>query len=251
MPLPPPYLQGAYLLPERVPSPARHPFTLPVVAGLDLVLDRAVTVFVGENGTGKSTVLQALAVLARLPPGGGGRAELGYDHQVPADLSAPLAGAMRPRFRRQPRRAWFFRADMQGHFAEALASRHGHHAYGDDEDALFADRPLHTLSHGEAFLATIHNRARGGLILLDEPESALSPQRQLSLLALLARAVRAGDTQVIMATHSPIMMTFPEARLLSFDEGRVRPTTLEQTRHYEITRGILESPARYWQHLLD
>ena len=132
-----------------------------------------------------------------------------------------------------------------------IRARHSDYSDADVEDALFADRPLHTLSHGEAFLATIHNRARGGLILLDEPESALSPQRQLSLLALLARAVRAGDTQVIMATHSPIMMTFPEAQLLSFDEGRVRPTTLEQTSHYEITRGVLASPERYWQHLLD
>jgi len=247
----PPFLLGARLLPERVGDAHAHPFNLPVLQNLDLSVTSPVTIFLGENGSGKSTLLQALAVLCRLPAGGGGRNELGYEYGVPADLAAPLAAALRPAFRRHPQQAWFFRADMQAHFSSALAERGGRHAYTSDADALFADRDLHTLSHGEAFLATIHNRARNGLIFLDEPESALSPQRQLSLLALLARAVRAGHTQVFMATHSPIMMTFPGATLLSFDGGQISPIQLERTSHYEITRGVLEHPERYWKHLLE
>lgn len=248
-PAPARFLTGAYLVPERVPDD-RYPFNLPCVAGLDLRFDRAVTIFVGENGSGKSTVLQALAVLSRLPAGGGGRAQLGVDHSVPTDLSARLASAMRPVVRQHAPQAWYFRADLSTHFASALARAGGHHAYARDRDALFASRPLHTLSHGEAFLATVHNRARQGLLFFDEPESALSPQRQLTLMSLLARAVAAGNTQVILATHSPLLLTFPGASLLAFGEDGVRPTTLEETSHYQITRGLLECPERYWKHLL-
>lgn len=251
MDLAPPYLAGARLIAERVPEPAVFPFTLPIVRDLDLHFDRAVTIFLGENGCGKTTVLQALAVLARLPAGGGGRSELGYQPSVALDLSAALARAMRPSFRRHPAQAWYFRADMLSSFASSLVERDGKHAYREDPEAIFRDRPLHELSHGESFLATLHNRAHEGLLFLDEPESALSPQRQLTLLALLARMVSQGQTQVVMATHSPLMMTFPGARLLSFDGGEVAPIRLEDTQHYSITRGMLECPERYWKHLLE
>ena len=243
------FLTGAYLVPELVPTWDRYPFHLPCIRDLDLTFDRPVTIFVGENGCGKSTVLQALATLLRLPPGGGGRAELGVQHDVPLDLSAELARAMRPRVRKHPRAAWYFRADMNAHFAALLVARGGHHAYRDDHDALFARRDLHTLSHGEAFLATLNNRARRGMLFFDEPESALSPQPQLTLLAMLSQAVRAGNTQIVMATHSPILLPLPGARRLSFDDGRIRPTALEETSHYQITKGLLDCPERYWRHL--
>ncbi|MCP4805370.1 MAG: AAA family ATPase [Proteobacteria bacterium] len=173
--LPPPVLTGAYLVPDTVGDRSAYPFSLPCVQGLDLTFDSAVTIFVGENGCGKSTVLQALATLLRLPPGGGGRAELGHDHGVPTDLSAELANALRPRLRKHPRSAWYFRADMNAHFAAALVARGGHHAFRDDDGALFADRDLHTLSHGEAFLATVNNRARRGMLFFDEPSPRSRP----------------------------------------------------------------------------
>jgi len=246
----PPFLSGAYLVPERVPATDRYPFSLPVIRGLDLEFDRAVTMFVGENGCGKSTLLHALAILMRLPGGGGGRAELNAVYDTAAPVTSELATAMRPRLRKHPRSAWYFRADMNNHFAAALVKRGGHHAYDGDIDALFARRKLHTLSHGEAFLATLNNRARSGMLFFDEPESALSPQRQLSLAALLAAAVKRGDTQVILATHSPILMTVPGARLLSFDGGRITPTTLEDTSHYQVAKGVLDCPERWWKHLI-
>ncbi|MCB9780602.1 MAG: AAA family ATPase [Alphaproteobacteria bacterium] len=249
--LPPPFLEGAYVVPERVSSWHEFPFSLPVVRDLRIELDTAVTILVGENGCGKSTLLQAMAVLAGAPATGGDTQHRGMTHDLPHSQDSVLARAMRPMFRERPSRTWLFRADLQASFAQRLHSSGGKHFYGNDRDAIFTDRALHQLSHGESFLAVLHNRANQGLLFLDEPESALSPQRQLSLLAMLARSVRTGRTQVVIATHSPLLMTFPGARLLSLDGGEIRPTTLEQTKHYEITRGMLECPERYWKHLLE
>ena len=85
---------------------------------------------------------------------------------------------------------------------------------------------------------------------MDEPEAALSPQRQLALLALLADRLASNEVQFIMATHSPILMTIPHAQILLLDEGTVRPVALEETEHYTVTKSILESPASFWKHLM-
>ncbi len=242
----PPFLTGASLVRERVEDWDGYPFTLPMLQGLPLEIKAPVCIFVGENGTGKSTLLQALAELAGLPSWGGGKAQLSND----ADLDKGLSGAMRPHFRKRPRASWYARGDRLQHFIRTLKEQGGHHAYGRDADAIFADRDLETLSHGEALLATLNNRARSGLLFLDEPEAALSPARQLSLCALLATSLADGGTQVIMATHSPILMSFPGAQLMLFDEDGIAETTLEETAHYQIMRGVLESPERYWRHLI-
>ena len=88
------------------------------------------------------------------------------------------------------------------------------------------------------------------MFIMDEPESALSPQRQLALLARMAQLVTGGNTQFVIATHSPILLTFPHADIVSFDETPLRGVRLEDTSHYQITRGILETPERYWRLLL-
>jgi predicted ATPase len=95
----------------------------------------------------------------------------------------------------------------------------------------------------------MQNRIRSGLLLLDEPESALSPQRQLALLAQMSILVAAGKSQFIIATHSPILLTFPGAQILSFDGDALHPITFEDTSHFQITKGILQNPAVYWKHL--
>ena len=118
-----------------------------------------------------------------------------------------------------------------------------------DPYAAYGGRSLHTRSHGEAFLAIIQNRIRSGLLLFDEPESALSPQRQLVLLAHIAKLTAAGGSQFIIATHSPILLTCPGAQILSFDGESIRRVRLSETSHYQITRGILDHPERYWRHL--
>ena len=118
-----------------------------------------------------------------------------------------------------------------------------------DPYARYGGRSLHTRSHGEAFLAILQNRIRSGLLLFDEPESALSPQRQLALLAQMSMLTATGKSQFIIATHSPILLTFPGAQILSFDGDALNPISLEDTSQFQITKGILQNPAVYWKHL--
>lgn len=242
-----PYLVGLRVVPERVPLNASHPFNLPLLRDLDLSFRTAVTYFVGENGAGKSTLIEALAALCHLPVSGGGMNELA-DHHGPEDDSV-LAQALRPVFRRRPHDGYFLRAEFQAHFASLLENRAADPDFLGDPYRLYGGRSLHTRSHGEALLAVLQNRIGEGLFLFDEPESALSPQRQLALLALMYRLVAANKSQFVIATHSPILLTYPGADIVSFDDARLPRIQLEQTEHYQITRGILDSPERYWRHL--
>ena len=115
--------------------------------------------------------------------------------------------------------------------------------------ARYGGRSLHTRSHGEAFLAVLESWIGPGIFLFDEPEAALSPQRQLALLAHMARFTATGEAQFIIATHSPILMTFPESDLVSFDRERLQSVPLEETSHFQVTHGILRNPEQYWRHL--
>jgi predicted ATPase len=222
---------------------------LPFVPNLNVSFTGPVTFFVGENGSGKSTVLEAIASLCGFPASGGGRNEL-------ADLRAPhahseLAPFVRGAFRRRPPAGYFFRAEYQAHFASLLEQRRDDPAFRGDPFARYGGRSLHARSHGEAFLEVFSAWLTPGMILMDEPEAALSPQRQLVLLSKMAELARTSTVQFIVATHSPIILTFPRATLLSFDGGDIAPIALEDTSHFHITKGILDSPQRYWKHLLD
>jgi predicted ATPase len=241
-----PYLLGVHVVPQRVQAD-EYPFHLPLLRTLDLQFTSPVTFFVGENGTGKSTVIEALAALCGLPISGGSRNELSSNHG-PDSVSA-LAAVLRPSFRRRPRDGYFLRAELQAHFASLLDARRSDPDFNGDPYALYGGRSLHTRSHGEAFLAILQHRVRRGLFLFDEPESALSPQRQLVLLAQMSELLAAGKSQFIVATHSPILLTMPDAQILSFDGEAAREVSLEETSHYQITRGILQNPAAYWKHL--
>jgi len=251
-----PYLSGCSLVTERVPEGGAFPFDLACVRDLDLTFDAPLTFFVGENGTGKSTLLEAIAELSGFPPGGGGRTD-GPD--APPAASTLLAHALRPRFRTRPRRGFFFRAETLAGFADMLERRDADPdflQFGDPHKPAKADpyeayggRSLHTRSHGEAFLEVIRGRLGEGLYFFDEPEAALSPQRQLAFLALLDEHVRGGRCQAIVATHSPLLMTYPEARILSFDGGAPRAVGIEETSHWRLTKSVLEHPARFWKAL--
>lgn len=242
-----PYLIGVRAVPERIEQQDCFPFTLPFVRQLDLRFESPVTFLVGENGTGKSTLLEAIASLCRLPVSGGGRNELAGRHGP--EVTSPLAPALRPVFRRRPPDAYFLRAEFQAHFASLLDARREDPDFAADPYSRYGGRSLHSRSHGEAFLAILQHRIEAGLFLLDEPESALSPQRQLVLLAHMWNQVSAGRSQFIVATHSPILLTFPGADLVSFDGGTLARVKLEDTSHYQITRGILNSAESYWKHL--
>lgn len=249
-----PYVTGVTLKEEEPLDPSVFPGNLPFTHKLKLAFESPVTYFVGENGSGKSTLIEALAVLARLPIAGGGTNELDAD-QGEAESSL-LANSLRLSFIRQPRDRYFFRAEAQAHFASLLEQRRNDpdfRAAGGGRAnpyARYGGRALHQMSHGEAFLSVMQNRFQAGLFLMDEPESALSPQRQLALLALMYQLVQSGATQFIAATHSPILLTFPGAAIISFENGSLRRINLEETSHYQITRGILDDPERYWRHLI-
>lgn len=208
-----------------------------------------VTFFVGENGCGKSTLLEAIAYLAGLPVAGGSFNEDGAGHG-PEDESL-LARAIRLGFARSIRDAYFFRAEFQAHFASLLDQRRSDPDFGGDPYSSYGGRPLHSMSHGEAFLSVMQNRFREGLFLLDEPESALSPKRQLALLALMHDRVLRKKTQFIIATHSPILLTYPRAQIVCFDDAALPDISLEETAHFQITQGILSRPESYWKHLRD
>jgi predicted ATPase len=249
MTLRPQYLAGVRVVDARLSSSDQYPFDLPFLRTLDLKIDSAVTVFVGENGSGKSTLLEAIAALSRFPVSGGSRADLGATHG-PVGESA-LAAAMRPTFTRRPPDGYFLRAEFHAHFASLLDERAADPSFGGDPYARYGGRSLHARSHGEAFLSVIQSRFREGLFLLDEPEAALSPQRQLALLSQMHQLVEAGRSQFVIATHSPILMTFPGAQLVSFDDPALPRIRIEDTAHFEITKGMLDDPGRYWKHLLD
>ena len=243
-----PFLTEVAVRPDLQLDREAFPTSLPFLPGLGLRFGTAVTFFVGENGSGKSTLLEAIASLCGLPVGGGGKNEVG-DLQAPHTRSE-LAPFLLGTFRRKPRDGYFFRAEFQAHFASLLDARKNDPDFLGDPFARYGGRSLHTRSHGEAFLEVFASWMRPGIILMDEPEAALSPQRQLALLVQMAHLCRTQLVQLIIATHSPIMLTFPGASLLSFDGGAIEPVSLEDTAHYQITRGILQDPEKYWHRLM-
>ena len=243
------FLTRVSLRPERVPTYDEFPYGIPFVRGLDLTFRSPVTYLVGENGTGKSTLVEAIAEACGFPVAGGSRNEASVRYG--AERRSALGHALRFGFARRPRDGYFFRAELQAHFASLLDERRQDPDFLGDPYARYGGRSLHARSHGEAFLAVMLNRMESGMFVMDEPEAALSPQRQLALLVRMADLIAQGTAQFIVATHSPILLTFPDANIVSFDQAPLRSVTLEETSHYRITRGILEAPELYWRRLLN
>lgn len=251
--MPAAYVSSVSLNKNEPLDPATFPGCLAFTHNLQLEFSSPVTFFVGENGSGKSTLLEAMAVVAGLPICGGSTNETSGNHAF-AEQSL-LASSLRVDFRRQPRDRYFFRAETQAHFASLLEQRRNDPHFLDDSGnpadpfQHYGGRTLHGMSHGEAFLSVMKNRFDRGLFLMDEPESALSPQRQLALLVLMHDLVQNGQSQYFIATHSPILLTFPGATILTFDHGPLQPIALEETKHFQITRDLLNNPQMYWRHL--
>lgn len=209
-----------------------------------LTLHRPVTFFVGENGTGKSTLIEAIAVAYGFNPEGGSRNFQFHTRDSHSDLWEHLTLAKGA----YPKDGFFLRAESFYNLASNIDDI-------DTDDPGLIDAyggvSLHRQSHGESFLALVQNRFFGnGLYILDEPEAALSPNRQLTLLAEIDRLVRA-DSQLIIATHSPLLMAYPQAEIFAFSADGISPIAYTDTEHYRVTRAFLNNPEKMLKYLLD
>ena len=232
---------------QKMPRRERFPFNFSWIEELELEFPSSVTFFIGENGSGKSTLLEAIAGLSGFPVWGGGRNDL--SDQFGPEQESELAQAMYPHFRKRPRDGYFFRAEYYAQFASLLDARKRNKEFKGDPYGRYGGQSLHTRSHGESFLALLESRLTDGLFLLDEPESALSPKRQLALMAMMVRRIKEGKSQFIIATHSPILMTYPGATVVNFDSPSLESIDFQQSEHYLLTKGILDHPEQYWKHL--
>jgi len=229
---------------ESYPPGAGYPFNLAVFRNTGMLeFHRPVTFFVGENGTGKSTLLQAIARGAGI--------HIWQEHEGRQDAR----NLYEDRLHRYLNIGWedgrvpgsFFASEHFRHFADALDQ------WGKADPGCleyFGSSPLVTKSHGQSHMAFFANRfARKGLYLLDEPENALSPVRQLELLQLLRHFSCRGDVQFIIASHSPILLALPEAEIWSFDTSPISRIAYEETNYYRIYRQFLENRAEYLDRL--
>ena len=226
-----PILRHLELLRDKVPNWTAYPFSIPAVRELDrLEFHPAVTFLVGENGSGKSTLIEAIAIKAGFNPEGGTKNFKVSNRPSESELHQCLRLA---RGARRERGGFFLRAEtMFNVFTEAEEYR---------QDGWEA---MHEKSHGEAFLWVALNKfCEGGLFILDEPESALSPQRQLAFLGRMHQLVRSGG-QFVISTHSPILMAYPEARIFSLHGEGIHAISYEHTEHYAVTKAFLQNPGR-------
>jgi predicted ATPase len=233
-----PYLKRIWLDPARVEEKDCYPFTLPLFrhSDFELAFERAVTIIVGENGTGKSTLLEGIAAFAGYDDAGGGKGYMPVDHSRAIERQGGKLGeALRASWLPRIANGWFFRAESFFSVARYL-----------DEAAQDGGGPppdFLSHSHGEGFLRFFEERCqRQGLYIFDEPESALSPTRQIEFLKLLRRMDESGICQVLMATHSPLLMAHPGATLLGLDHRGLTPIGLRDTAHYKLLKEFCNDP---------
>jgi len=241
------YEQGAYLrsmtlLREEVPSFRKYPFHLPAVAGMErLDFHPKVTYIVGENGMGKSTLLEAVAVALGFNAEGG---TLNFNFST-AETHSELFRYLRPvRGAQRARDGFFFRAESYYNLATEIEALDRQITTAPPIIDSYGGKSLHMMSHGESFFATFMNRFGGrGLYILDEPEAALSPYRQMAMLSRIHELVNK-HSQFIISTHSPILMAYPDSIIYQLTSDGLRTVTLEETDHYFIMKEFLNNKER-------
>ena len=245
-------LKKITLLRERVEDWNSYPFSVPTIRELETIdLHSRVVFFAGENGTGKSTLLEAIAGHYGFGPEGGNR-NLQHDTTEHNHSTDALIRALRLSFDVRTGKGYFLRAESFFNTATQL----------DELDTQLDGPPilpsyggisLHQRSHGETFFTLLtHKFQRNGLFLLDEPEAALSPQRQLAFLVLMHDTLkRYKDAQFIISTHSPVLLGFPKAQILSFDGGKLREIGYEETAPLQIVRHFVNHPDEFLEELFN
>lgn len=243
-----PFLRSARIKEEFQVSTG-YPFDIPAV-GKDFAMEfpENVTFFVGENGSGKSTVIEALAVACGFNPAGGSRNDLFDSHKTESSLS----DALRLAWSKKMNAGFFLRAESFFNFAAHLdvAKEFAklHPQMGDPYE-YYGGKSLHQMSHGESFLTLLKNRFHEGIFFLDEPEAALSPTRQLAFLALLHDKTSSNKCQFVIATHSPILLAYEPATIYHFGQDGVSTTKYKDTEHYRVTKDFLDAPELYVRNL--
>jgi predicted ATPase len=239
-----PFIDYIDIIRNRAELKSPYAAELPAIKAISrLALHPKVTFFIGENGTGKSTLLEAIAVADGFNAEGGTRNFNFATRSSHADLYKWLRLGRGIRGKRRSD-GFFLRAESFYNVASEIERL----AFN-PETSPYGPVSYHDQSHGESFLNLFINRLRGdGLYLLDEPEAALSPQRQLAFLAAMHGLIER-DSQFVIATHSPIIMAYPEALIYEFTDSGLRSVKYEETEHYRVTRAFLNSPERMLQHL--
>ena len=240
--MPAPYLRRIWLDPSRIDDRAAYPFCLPFLHDdFELSFDRPITIIVGENGAGKSTLLEGIAVLAGYDEAGGGKGYRPVDHSNAIEATGgELSEALRAGWLPKVTNGWFFKAESFFSVARYL----------DAVGSPSAD--FLSYSHGEGFMRFFEERCqRQGIFIFDEPESALSPARQMEFLKLMRRMEQSTICQIVMATHSPMLMAYPNARLLRLSKYGLEPVTVEQTDHYKVMREFCEDPAGFVEAVIE
>ncbi|MDD2362028.1 MAG: AAA family ATPase [Oscillospiraceae bacterium] len=212
-----------------------------------LSLSKNVTFFVGENGTGKSTLIESIAVAYGFNPEGGTKNFNFSTNQSHSDLWEHIT-LSKGKFAKD---GFFLRAESFYNVASNIDEMDKQPAFSPPVINSYGGVSLHNQSHGESFLALVQNRFRGnGIYILDEPEAALSPMRLLTLIVEIDHLVK-NNSQFIIATHSPILMAFPNAEILEFSQNGIKSIDYKDTEHYKVTRSFLENPNKMLNYLLN
>lgn len=231
-----------------------YPFSLNIIANLkEITFPTQVTFFIGENGAGKSTILESIAAKVGFGKEGGSK-NINFntaDDVFYSDVKK-LSDCLTLFWRKKPRDGYFFRAESFFNLANHIdeIAKQSNQSY--DTYASYGGKSLHKQSHGESFLSFFKSRiGGGGFYIFDEPEAALSPQRQLTLLSIINDVCKNKESQFIIATHSPILLAYPSSKIYSCDEDEIKEIKYEETKHYEISKNFLNNPKQYFKHLFN
>jgi predicted ATPase len=244
-------LKKLSLLRERVQDWESYPFSVPAIRGLgELTLRSRISFFAGENGTGKSTLLEAIAAHYGFGREGGNRNFRNDSTESNHSIDA-LVKVLRLSFDKRTGAGFFLRAESFFNTASQIDELDKEPGGGPPISAFYGGRSLHTRSHGETFFTVLDLKfRRNGLFLLDEPEAALSPQRQLSFLVLIHDVMREfKDAQFIISTHSPVLLAYPKAQILSFDDGSVHEIAYEETGSFQVAHRFLNHREQFLEEL--
>ena len=223
---------------SEIQRPYVYPFSIPALRNLKtLELHPKITFFVGENGSGKSTLLEAIAIAAGYNPEGGSGNFRFANKASHSDLHHHIRLI---RGVKRPKDGFFLRAESLFNLATEIEQLEAH---APEPFARYGGKSLHEQSHGESFLNLINHRFGNGLYILDEPEAALSPSRQMSLLSIMHRLAKQ-QSQLIIATHSPIILAYPDSCIYSFSEKGIAPIQYQETEHFRVTRDFLNRTER-------